>query len=286
MSDEIGKTLAADAGDKAGADEEAHDFRGLLRTILFALLIAMTFRTLFYAPFHIPSGSMMPTLLIGDHMFVNQLAYGYSRHSIPFSPPIFEGRIFARKVERGDVVVFKTPKDNTTDFVKRVIGLPGDRIRMLDGVLYLNDTPVKRERVQNFEFEETPYTQCRRFAEYRTLRADQTARCSLPQYRETLPGGATYVTLDLAQAHENDTTREFIVPAGHYFMMGDNRDNSLDSRFSVTRGGVGFVPAENLIGRAEIIFFSTNGEARIWEFWKWFQAMRGERVIRRIGPDG
>jgi signal peptidase I len=233
------------------------------KTVVYAVLIALGIRTLAFEPFNIPSESMLPTLLVGDYLFVSKYSYGYSRHSIPLSPPLFEGRVFARPPERGDVAVFKLPRDNKTDYIKRIVGLPGDRLQMRGGVLYINDQPVKRERVADFVYRDrmgNPYR--------------------IPRYRETLPNGASYDTLDLIENGEHDNTKVYAVPPGHYFAMGDNRDNSLDSRVET---GVGLVPAENLVGRAEILFFSTDGTARLWEFWKWPMATRFSRLFRTVG---
>jgi signal peptidase I len=225
--------------------------------IVQALLLALVIRTLLFQPFSIPSGSMRPTLLEGDYLFVTKWAYGYSRHSLPFSPPIFDGRIWSSEPERGDVVVFKFPPDPSLDYIKRVIGLPGDTIQMREGVLHINGTPVERELVEELEDEDV--TEMQRPVEV---------------WRETLPNGVSYDTLDLTPNSIGDNTREFEVPEGHYFMMGDNRDNSTDSRFSV-----GYVPHENLVGRANIIFFSIAGGASPLEVWRWPMEMRVSRIF-------
>ena len=241
-----------------------------IRTIVYAGLIAVGIRTLAYEPFNIPSESMLPTLKIGDYLFVAKWAYGYSYHSLPLSgylPRLMHGRILERPVERGDVVVFKLPRDNATDYIKRIIGLPGDRIQMINGVLYLNGEAVKRERVDDFvEFE--------RGGEIRRI----------PQYRETLKSGVSYLTLDMTPRGELDNTGVYVVPPAHYFAMGDNRDNSLDSRVDPNRDakGVGYVPSENLVGRADLMFFSTDGSARWWEVWKWPFAIRWNRLFTLI----
>jgi signal peptidase I len=224
----------------------------IIRTVIYAVAIAVVIRTVAYEPFSIPSESMLPTLLVGDYLFVSKYAYGYSKHSLPFSPDVYDGRILESPAARGDVVVFKLPRDNATDYIKRVIGLPGDRIQVKGGLLYVNGEPVKRERVEDF------LTQDGRGLVYR-----------VPRYRETLPNGVQYLTLDLQANSDADNTEEYIVPAGHYFMMGDNRDNSIDSRVPVRAGGVGYVPAENLVGRAEILFFSKDESALPWEVWNW-----------------
>jgi len=228
------------------------------RTIAYALLIALFIRAFFFQPFYIPSSSMESTLLIGDYLFVAKYSYGYSKHSLPFSPPLFSGRIAGDDPERGDIVVFKQPTDNHTDFIKRVIGLPGDTVQMKAGVLYLNDKAVPRVRVDDFIYRD-PAGNLRR----------------IPQYRETLPNGVSYITLDMMRDSVWDNTGVYVVPQGHYFMMGDNRDNSADSRVPDV---VGYVPFENLVGKAEIIFFSANGSASFWEVWKWPWAIRWDRI--------
>lgn len=246
------------------AKDKGGSFSETLKTILIAVVIAVGFRSFAYQPFNIPSESMVPTLLVGDYLFVSKFAYGYSRHSFPFSPPLFKGRIFEKPVERGDVAVFKLPRDGRTDYIKRIIGLPGDRIQLIDSVLYINGEAVKRERMDDF-VNNDPNTTVRRAV----------------QYRETLPNGVSYMTLDLYGPTSADNTPVFRIPEGYYFAMGDNRDNSADSRLSMSQG-VGLVPAENLVGRAEIISFSTDGQARLWQVWKWFQAMRFDRFFTEI----
>ncbi len=230
-----------------------------LRTLVYAVLIALVVRTLFFEPFNIPSGSMKPTLLVGDYLFTSKYAYGYSKHSLPFSPPLFGGRILEDLPERGDVVVFKLPSDGRTDYIKRVIGLPGDEIQMRDGVLHLDGEAVRKERVGTF------------------VDRGEGGR-ELARYVETLPNGRQYEVLDMTPNGPYDTTRVFEVPEGHLFVMGDNRDNSMDSR---TRF-VGFVPVENLVGRAEVVFFSTDGSAALWELWRWPFAIRYGRLLDGI----
>jgi signal peptidase I len=256
----------------------------LLKTLLYAVLIAVGVRTIFYSPFNIPSESMLPNLLVGDYLFVAKFPYGYSRHSLPFSLPLISGRILENPVTPGDVVVFKTPQDNSTDFIKRIVAGPGDTVQVISGQLYLNGQPVKRERVADMEVEQAPYSQCNGYVgvDYSATRADGTPVCRFPQYRETLPNGASYLTLDLDPNGPNDNTRPYLVPAGHYFAMGDNRDNSQDSRIDVSAGGVGFVPAENVVGRADIIFFSTDGSSSWVLPWTWFTAARWNRFFNLI----
>ncbi len=238
-------------------------WRENLTTVIYAVLIALVIRTVAYEPFNIPSGSMLPTLLIGDYVFVAKFPYGYSRHSVPLSLAPFDGRINESPVVRGDIAVFKLPKDNETDYIKRIVGLPGDRIQVTDGVLHINGKAVKRERVDDF-------VQKHSGSRYARVR----------QYRETLPNGRTYLTLDLQPRGLADNTKVYVVPPEHYFAMGDNRDDSTDSRFL---DHVGFIPAENLVGRADIIFFSVNGQARIWEIWKWPVAIRFTRFFSGFG---
>ncbi len=227
-----------------------------VRTIIYALLIALVFRVVLFQPFSIPSGSMKPTLLVGDYLFVSKYAYGYSRYSIPFSPNLFEGRILSKDPERGDVIVFKLPTDNSTDYVKRLIGLPGDRIQMRSSVLYLNGQPLPQERLDPFQ-DLMP----------------NGAYVMRDRYRETMPNGRHYEILNYHDFSPTDNTREFVVPAGHYFMMGDNRDDSMDSRTT----HVGYVPSANLIGRADVIFLSAQEApdgrggftANPLAFWTW-----------------
>ncbi|MCP4330833.1 MAG: signal peptidase I [Alphaproteobacteria bacterium] len=233
-----------------------------LRVIAYAVLIALFIRTFAFEPFNIPSGSMVPTLLVGDYLFVSKFSYGYSRYSIPLGLPIFSGRVIASLPEQGDVAVFKLPRDNSTDYIKRIIGLPGDRIQVIDGILHINGTAVERQRIQDYN---PP--------------SGVGARGPLHQYIEVLPNGRAHLIIEESDAAAFDNTSEFLVPEDHFFVMGDNRDNSLDSRF---QNGVGFVPFENLVGRAEIIFFSTNGDARLWEIWKWPWAIRYSRIFDLI----
>lgn len=235
------------------------------KVIIHALILALIVRTFLFQPFNIPSGSMKSTLLIGDYLFVSKFSYGYSRYSIPFGYNLFSGRVWAEEPKRGDVIVFKLPRDNSTDYIKRLIGLPGDRIQMIDGVLHINGEAIKKEYVDTF-FDAGP----------------QGYNRAVERYRETLPNGVVYEVLDATTSGQLDNTQEFTVPPGHYFMMGDNRDNSTDSRVSISELGVGFVPAENLIGRAEIIFFSLEDGARFWEFWRWPTTIRWGRLFRLI----
>lgn len=235
----------------------------LIRTFLFALLLAMVFRSCAFEPFHIPSGSMRGTLLEGDYIFVSKPSYGYSRYSFPFGLPLFEGRLLRSEPQRGDVVVFRLPTNTSVDYIKRIVGLPGDELQVKNGQLWINGKAVEHEKITDYIDE----------SEEGTTRA-------ITQYRETLPNGVSYNTLDYTRFGDADNTDRYTVPEGHYFMMGDNRDNSIDSRFI---GQVGFVPEENLIGHAKIIVFSFDAnEARIWEFWRWPFALRTSRFFQSI----
>jgi signal peptidase I len=227
-----------------------------IRVVFQALLIALVIRTLLFQAFSIPSGSMKATLLVGDYLFVSQYSYGYSRYSLPMSPPLFSGRFFGSEPTRGDVAVFALPRDDSTDYIKRVIGLPGDRIQMVDGLLHINGVPVKRERVGDF--------------------IDDEGGGRVRRWRETLPNGVSYETLDLQDNGDLDNTQEYVVPPGHYFMMGDNRDNSLDSRVP---SAVGYVPFENLIGKAQMIFFSIGDGEPAWHIWSWPWSVRWSRLF-------
>ncbi len=239
-------------------------FGELVRVIIHALIIAVVIRTFLFQPFNIPSASMKDTLLIGDYLFVSKYSYGFSHFSLPWSPPLFKGRIFGSDPQRGDVVVFRLPREDSVDYIKRVIGLPGDHIQVKDGVLYINGTVVKRERVTDYVDDE-----------------DGTPE-RVRRFRETLPNGVTYDTLDLQDNGFLDNTQEYVVPAGHYFMMGDNRDNSTDSRVPADRQGVGYVPFENLIGKAQIIFFSIGDGEPAWHIWAWPFSVRWSRIFTII----
>ena len=242
--------------------KSASSTKDVAKTVLYAVAIAVVVRTIGYEPFNIPSGSMIPTLLVGDYLFVSKWSYGYSRHSLPFSLPLIPDhtRIFFRPPERGDVAVFKLPRDGKTDYIKRLVGLPGDRIQVIGGILNINGRPVQRERSDGA--------------------CDSEGFSVRPiRYVETLPNGRKHFICELTDSGPNDNTGVYTVPPGHYFAMGDNRDNSQDSR---DQADVGFVPAENLVGRAEFLFFSTDGSASWWEVWKLPFALRFSRFFRGI----
>jgi signal peptidase I len=269
------ETEAARALHKARGDELLGSLKEGVKTILGAILIALVLRSFGYEPFNIPSESMLPRLLVGDYLFVAKWPYGYSRYSFPLGPPLFDGRIGGGTPERGDVAVFKDPRDNRTDFIKRVIGLPGDIVQMRRGVLYINGTEVKKERIDDFVAPVSPNMTCLSG----TIVEDGGERfCHYPQYSETLPEGISYKVLDTIKGSRGDNTPPFLVPEGHYFMMGDNRDNSADSRFTYAHDGISFVPAENFVGRAEVMFFSTDGTASWLLPWTWFTAARWDRI--------
>ncbi len=257
-----------------------------LKVIIQALLIALVVRTFLFQPFNIPSGSMIPTLLIGDYLFVSKYSYGYSRHSFPciinifdlvtaeqtvlrsycIPAAVFPGRLLASPPKRGDVAVFKLPRDAQTDYIKRVIGLPGDKIQVREGRLYINGALVPREPIAKVQTED--------FYGHET---------GVPTYRETLPGGVSHTIIEVqSDTGINDNTQVFEVPAGNYFMMGDNRDNSTDSRVPPDQGGVGFVPFENLVGRAELIFFSVGKGEPAWTFWEWPWTARFDRMLKSV----
>ncbi|EFL90658.1 signal peptidase I [Ahrensia sp. R2A130] len=225
--------------------------------IIQALLLAVVLRTFLFQPFNIPSGSMKPTLLVGDYIFVSKWSYGYSKHSFPFSLGPFEGRVWEGIPERGDVVVFKYPNDTSKDYIKRVIGLPGDTVQMRDSVVYVNDKAVTRGEQGVF--------------------VDEGSRRSTPIYIETQDSGRSYETIDFDPGTVADNTEAFVVPEAHYFFLGDNRDNSADSRFDV-----GMVPAENLVGKAQVIFLSLKDGTPAWQIWNWPSDMRWDRIFKGL----
>ncbi len=250
------------------------------RTLAGAVFVALLLRSFGYEPFNIPSESMLPQLLVGDYLFVAKYPYGYSRHSLPFAPPVGSGRLGGGRPERGDVAVFVTPRDNRTDFIKRVIGLPGDRVQMIDGVLRLNGVPVPKRRVADLVLRPREGYGCPNAggADPLALAADGARLCRFARYVETLPGGRRYQVIDQVPYGAGDNTEEFVVPAGHYFMLGDNRDDSADSRFGLAQDGIGFVPEANLVGRSAAIFFSVDAGVPMGNPFGWWRAVRWERL--------
>jgi signal peptidase I len=246
-----------------------------IKTVVYALLIAGVFRTLFFQPFWIPSSSMKDTLLIGDFLFVNKMAYGYSRVSCPFAICPISGRIFGGEPKQGDVVVFRHPV-NGEDYIKRLIGVPGDRIQVKNGILFINDVEAKQEPAGQFieKYEQQGpmggYPRCANGT------VGQGADCIKDRATETLPGGVSHDVLNIGTT-QLDNTPVYSVPEGYYFFMGDNRDNSTDSRVAQTAQGVGFVPYQNLIGRADRIIFSSAGRSMLY-FWTW----RADRFFKAI----
>ena len=234
-----------------------------IKTLFYALIIAVLIRSLLIQPYYIPSSSMEPNLLIGDRLFVTKFSYGYSKHSFPFSPPIFKNRILSKRPERGDVIVFKTPADNRTDYIKRLIGLPGDRLKFINGDLYLNNNQIIKIRTSknNMVF------------------CGSKNHIVIDTYEEKLPNNKTYKTANFKK-YSYQNSDEFFVPEKHYFFLGDNRDCSKDSRYL---SSVGYVHENNLVGKAQFIFFSSDYRiGSIFSFWKWHKTIRLDRFFKKI----
>ena len=256
--------------------------RGTMRSLLLLAIFAWTLRSLIVSPFNIPSGSMLPTLAIGDYLFVSKWPYGFSRYSFPLQIPAFSGRVLGRLPDRGDVVIFRLPGKEQEDWVKRVIGLPGDRIAVSGGAVILNGVPLQRVAAGEVAVRISPNSPCRPMPLARTIvNSGGHAACLIPAYRETLPNGPSYMTLNGVDGGPGDNFPEVVVPPGHMFVMGDNRDDSEDSRFPRAQGpqgGVGFLPVDHLVGRAAFAFWSTDGSASYWKPWTWVTALRFERI--------
>ena len=232
------------------------------KTLFYALIIAIFIRSIFIQPFYIPSSSMEPNLLVGDRLFVTKYSYGYSKHSFPFSPNLFKGRIMFSEPKRGDVIVFKTPADNRTDYIKRLIGLPGDEIQFIDGSLYVNNNQIIKTLVSS-----TDVIFC----------GNQSIKVNT--FEEKLPNGKKYKAT-YRKEYSFQNSDKFLIPENHFFFLGDNRDCSKDSRFL---SSVGYVHKDNLVGKARFIFFSSNSRmGSIFEFWRWGELIRFDRFFKKI----
>ena len=269
---------SAAAAPDAPPAETKESWWATLRFFFYLFVAALVIRTFLFAPFSIPSGSMLPNLWAGDHLFVAKWPYGYSRYAFPFGLASFEGRLFGAVPERGDIVIFHYPGGGNEDYVKRVIGLPGDRIEVRDGIVILNRRPLPRQRIADFAVPASPNSPCRAIGATRRLDDSGVIHCAFPRYRETLPGGRSYEVLDQVEGGAADDFPPLVVPEGQLFVMGDNRDDSLDSRFAVAVGGVGLLPIDNVVGRAAIAFWSTDGSAEWLKPWTWFSAARWGRI--------
>lgn len=265
---------------RSGAKTRKERRGGFVRLIVEVLLIAWVVRCFVFAPFSIPSGSMLPALYIGDYVLVAKWPYGFSRYSFPWGFPSFDGRIFGGLPKRGDVVVFRAPGTDE-DYVKRVIGLPGDTIAVQGGMLIVNGKPIPRQQAGTFAMPISANSPCRVVGGATPMTSqtdDGQPACLYPTFQETSPDGRTYSVIDQVENPHADEFPAVIVPQGHLFLMGDNRDDSEDSRFPISEGGIGFVPVENLIGRATLIFWSTDGTSEYLKPWTWFTALRGDRL--------
>ena len=231
------------------------------KTLFYAIIAALIIRSFLFEPFSIPSGSMYPTLFVGDYLFVSKYTYGFSRHSLPLSFPIIPKRIFYKEPKRGDVIVFKTPEDNKTDYIKRLIGLPGDKVEMISNQLFINNKKVKREKVKD----------------------DVYSNFKVEKYKETLNNGKSYDVFEFTERvsfYETNSFSEITVPKDHFFVLGDNRDNSQDSRF------VGSIPKSNLVGKAVVVLLSFDTEkGSWWKVWSWFSALRKDRFFYSLLPN-
>lgn len=254
---------------------ETREFVGFLIKLAIFMIILRSF---IVSPFNIPSESMQPRLMVGDYLLVAKWPYGFSKYSLPFSVPIISGRVLPNAPEPGDVAVFKAPPSAQDDYIKRVIGLSGDIIKVTNGVVSIDGQDVERKPVEAYVHLVSPNSPC--FSEeFETVNDQQQPICRYPQFRETLPNGASYNILDITEGSVGDTTETFVVPEGHMFLMGDNRDRSADSRFAAREGeAIGMVPQENLVGRALVMVFSTDGSVEWIKPWTWFSAARWDRI--------
>ena len=276
MTDTVLPTPAQDPSSGAAA-KPAKKEDSFLVFVLKLVAAVLLFRSFVFAPFYIPSESMLPRLLNGDYLLLAKWPYGVSRRSMPYGVPLLpEHRVLASDPKHGDVVVFKAPAHFEEDWIKRVIGLPGDTVQMKGGQLWLNNQPIPKVRIADFEVAVSPNTRCLT-SQFMAKRADGTDVCKYPRFTETLPGGESYQVLDLGE-RSKDTTEPYIVPQGSVFLMGDNRDNSEDSRFTTDEGGIGIVPIDNLLGRATVMMWSTDGSAEWLKPWTWFSAARWDRI--------
>ncbi|MEM7619623.1 MAG: signal peptidase I [Pseudomonadota bacterium] len=249
--------------ESSAREKRSEGLMDAVKTIIQALILAMIVKIFFYQPFNIPSGSMKSTLLVGDYLFVSKFSYGYSRYSFPFSPNLFSGRLLGSEPERGDVAVFRNLKDDNKDYIKRIIGMPGDKVQVLSGIVYINGKEVPRKQAgKHLLIDDGPNG-------YFSERL-------VPRYKETLPNGVSYYVLDVNSQSSLDNTAEYAVPEGHYFLMGDNRDQSQDSR---VQNSVGMVAYDQLIGRADILFFSADYTMRWYKPWTWFSGVRWSRLF-------
>jgi signal peptidase I len=250
--------------DEAALPEKEEGVGEFFKTAVIAIALALVIRSFLFEPFNIPSGSMLPTLQIGDYLFVSKTSYGYSRYSFPLGLAGFEGRVMDKEPERGDIIVFKKPNETSENYIKRLVALPGERVQVREGRLYINGALVDRDPVG-----------------IRRVPKPEGGYVNLMEYIETLPGDILHTIYEESDTQPLDDTQEFVVPAGHYFMMGDNRDNSQDSR---VQSEIGFVPYDHLVGRAEILFFSVDETASIFKPWTWPGGIRYARIFDRLGP--
>ena len=272
---------------EASKEKSGDSAWSLARFILIVLALAWAFRSFVFAPFSIPSGSMLPTLYVGDYLVVAKWPYGYSRYSFLFGFPAFDGRILSHLPKRGDVVVFRHPTESG-DLIKRVIGVPGDTVEVRGGVVILNGRPLPRHALQPARVQISANSPCKVVppAQPAIVQVGREYQCAYPAYRETLPGGPSYTVLDQVAAGAADDRPLIRIPTGYVFLMGDNRDDSLDSRYRTSEGGIGLVPVDRLIGRAVTTFWSTDGSASYLKPWTWFTALRASRIGKSYTDDG